>query len=826
MHKSSIIYSIIFYVLLAVLIVIVAHGMLADAEKIALREFGSEKLTIAYETMHGIESAVSSVKDNIEYLATFPQIANLDESASRSIMKGLFNSINSIVASITRVDSSGIIRITVPYSDFEGYDINYQEHIKRLLKNHQPVIGGPLKIVQGFDAFVIHIPTFKDDSIFTGSIAGVIAFDTLKSRFIEPLLGDTNEIVWLANAGGKVLCHQKYKFGKQIEEIYSDVNDRRLLNFLVDFPIKDSGWLTYKDSRGRERILYWYCKRIGFEKWVLGIDVKEEAALASLIPLKKKIIISSILALLLAVLGVFAVARLTERKSVIEQQRQCLKIADYRREKLEYILQFARSLLTDDMSIDPYLKILEGAKSLLDAPIAMEWKFLNANGELIPEHSIIGDYRIAEELRSAGIDIAQVPLPVVIGNIDLSKLSGYVAISVDVFSDISAQWKVIVNTLKSICPTENFTVIPFSVKDRYFACVVVPENKESIIGSEFIESFRISVSQSLYIRSILSELIANNRINQDVLKNVDKAIFLVDSHFTVLSASPVFYRLYEVKEDAIGKNLFEVVPFLKNLHLEEIFRDVIRTRMSRETEETYLSSEKKRRFTRTKIIPIITDGERVERLLVIVDDVTEFRLLEEELKHTADELAQKNHQLAKLAITDELTQLKNYRYFIEQLPNYILQHRKKGIEMSLLSMDIDDFKRYNDTYGHPAGDRLLAEVADIIRGFLRSEDLGVRYGGDEFVIILSKTDRIEAQDVAERLCSRIARTSFLGEKGIRNEHITVSIGIAILTEDIANAEELLRQADSALYESKRNGKNRITIYDASGENPKNRKNIR
>ncbi len=817
MHRSSTTYAIIFYILLAILVVLIAHGILSGAEHMAMREFQTGKLVIAQETLHGIQSLVASAQDYVQYLAAFPKIQKLDEPATREMMQTLFKSANNIIASITRVDSTGKIRITIPYSEYEGTDITYQEHIKRLLKSHQPVIGGPLKIVQGFDAVVIHIPTLLNDSIFTGSIAAIIAFDSLKSRFIAPISKNPDEVVWLANANGKILCHPKYHFGKRLDEVYSNITDQNLSNFLSNFPTKNSGSLTYMDMDNKVHILCWYCERIGFERWVLGIDVKKNIALSSFVPLKKKIIISSILALLLALVGVFATLRLAERKSIIEQQKKFLTVANFQREKLDYILKFAQELLTVDINTDVTPRIAESAKSLYNAPFAMEWIYNKKSNELIPGYSFIDDYRITEELRSSGIDIAQIPLPTIIDDLDLSELSGHIILPVSKFSAIAPQWTIIIHSIKSIHPFENFIVIPLSTKEKFFACIVIPEDKGSSIQAELLESFRISVSQSLYIRSILGELIANNRINQDILNTVDKAIFLVDSRFTILSASPVFYNLYEVKGKAIGRNLFEVVPFLRDLHLEEVYREVMKTKTSRETEETYIASDRKRRFTQTKIIPISDEGKQVKRLLTIVDDVTEFRLLEEKLQRTADELSQKNHQLEKLAITDELTQLRNYRYFIEQLPIYISKHRSEEAEMSLISMDLDDFKRYNDTYGHPAGDKLLMEIADIVRGFIRSGDLGARYGGDEFVMILTDTDLFEAQDVAERLCRRISQALFMGEKGTRNEHITASIGIAVLTDDVADDEELLRRADTALYVSKRKGRNRVTIYSADVE---------
>jgi two-component system cell cycle response regulator len=163
-------------------------------------------------------------------------------------------------------------------------------------------------------------------------------------------------------------------------------------------------------------------------------------------------------------------------------------------------------------------------------------------------------------------------------------------------------------------------------------------------------------------------------------------------------------------------------------------------------------------------------------------------------------------EVKSLAIRDGLTNLYNYRYFWEMLNQQVGQSRRYGWPLSLLFLDIDDFKKINDTLGHPQGDAVLKALADYLRGVLRQADLLCRYGGEEFVVLLPQTQAEQALILAERLREGIARTLISLSPG--HIHITVSIGVAGLTTDMDGAT-LVKAADAALYRAKNSGKNRV-----------------
>jgi len=165
----------------------------------------------------------------------------------------------------------------------------------------------------------------------------------------------------------------------------------------------------------------------------------------------------------------------------------------------------------------------------------------------------------------------------------------------------------------------------------------------------------------------------------------------------------------------------------------------------------------------------------------------------------------------RLAMTDALTGLYNSRYFYRQLDIEIARTNRYGNSFSIILFDIDNFKKLNDTLGHQAGDKVLHELADIFRSISRETDVVVRYGGEEFIIILPNTSEEDTLNLAGRILITVEKTVFLSSHA-RGVNITLSGGAASYPQNADGARSLLNAADTAMYAAKRAGKNRIECF--------------
>ncbi|MCG8684745.1 MAG: GGDEF domain-containing protein [Desulfobacterales bacterium] len=164
--------------------------------------------------------------------------------------------------------------------------------------------------------------------------------------------------------------------------------------------------------------------------------------------------------------------------------------------------------------------------------------------------------------------------------------------------------------------------------------------------------------------------------------------------------------------------------------------------------------------------------------------------------------------LRQQAIRDPLTGLYNRRYLLETMEHEISRSSRKKSEMGLMMIDLDYFKKFNDTYGHDIGDFILAEFGRLIQLIIREEDIACRYGGEEFTLMLPETGKNDTLKVAEKIRNHIqAHKFYFNNKSYAP--ITLSIGIAVFPHDGKTTSTLLKQADEALYQAKDQGRNQV-----------------
>ncbi|MBW1892229.1 MAG: diguanylate cyclase [Deltaproteobacteria bacterium] len=193
--------------------------------------------------------------------------------------------------------------------------------------------------------------------------------------------------------------------------------------------------------------------------------------------------------------------------------------------------------------------------------------------------------------------------------------------------------------------------------------------------------------------------------------------------------------------------------------------------------------------------PLRNDDNNIDYIYITVIDVTEVASYEQ--------------KLIEMNTRDGLTDIYNRRFFDTRIEEEFVRHKRYSRPMSMIMLDIDFFKKANDTYGHQAGDFILISLTKLITDRLRKTDIFCRYGGEEFCCILPETTIDSANSLAEELLNAVFSHTFVFNK--ININITISLGISVLDDDINSAETLLKKADDALYQAKQEGRNQVVV---------------
>ncbi len=274
------------------------------------------------------------------------------------------------------------------------------------------------------------------------------------------------------------------------------------------------------------------------------------------------------------------------------------------------------------------------------------------------------------------------------------------------------------------------------------------------------------------------------------------------------------FKLFEDLNKDVDKTSFEKYKDKINFAFDKIklgMEDTISNL------QEYENSLEKRSEEIKKEQEKIEDSSLKEITLKILEETTKLReenkMFRERLEKQTEEIQKLQEELSitkEEANIDYLTKLPNRRSFTRTLEDFFKSYKTYGIPFSLVMLDIDDFKKINDTYGHDFGDKVLVEVGKILRTFLRAKDIPGRLGGEEFGILLPDVRLEQAYQVAERLRKAIEVRDLEVENG-KYVNFTASMGIAEIDDSIETIEELYKKADEALYKAKKNGKNQVQL---------------
>ncbi|MDC7233061.1 MAG: sensor domain-containing diguanylate cyclase [Spirochaetales bacterium] len=305
-------------------------------------------------------------------------------------------------------------------------------------------------------------------------------------------------------------------------------------------------------------------------------------------------------------------------------------------------------------------------------------------------------------------------------------------------------------------------------------------------------------------------------MERSILDVLNSGIVILDSHYTVI----LWNHWMEInsgikRQDIEGTHLFNHFTHLNTPFFTRSIKSVLKFKnhvyLSQKLHNFLFPFPAKGIYAKQfeymqqscSLVPLPDNEDSRGKVVITVQNVTESVYLEQNLK--------------MMTRQDALTGLYNRRYLDSRLDEEIKRYNRSHRDFSFLMLDIDNFKKVNDNLGHPFGDLVLKELGTVCSGIIRGSDIAARFGGEEFAVVLLDTPPDGALTFAERLRRAIEEMVVTNEDG-QSLSVTVSIGLACVSEDINTTADLIEGADRALYVSKKNGKNRVTLYDAEKHN--------
>jgi len=350
---------------------------------------------------------------------------------------------------------------------------------------------------------------------------------------------------------------------------------------------------------------------------------------------------------------------------------------------------------------------------------------------------------------------------------------------------------------KGFC--ENFEA-PFRLKDGSEIIGAMTARMITLQGAPHIYSVTYDITERKKAETALKESEEKYRM---LFESAGDAIIIHDSHERILAAN-------HLAIERLGYTHAELMTMTLNQVNSPAERQHIADRIARLIDQGHLSFEtvhlrKDGTFYPTEVKSQLITWEGHPAIMSIYRDITTRKEAEE------NALAL-NAELERLVMTDFLTNLFNRRFFMRRSIDEFKRTHRSGQPMAMLMLDIDHFKKVNDTFGHEAGDLALQQVTGALKSSLREIDIIGRMGGEEFAVLLPNTALDDAALLAERVRLSIENLSLKTAGGISIGTITISVGAAAFSVEMSGIDDLLRDADTAMYRAKDSGRNCVEVY--------------
>ncbi len=760
--------------------------------------------SIANLTSSRIEDTFNAIRNNLDLAGETANIGHFKKDEILILMKSLYDHFEGRVVGVTRMDTTGCIVATWPDTNVIGQNISNQTHVIQTIASHKSVISCPINTVQGFEAIAIHEPCFLHDSLWFGNICALISLN-----FIEENLTETGVNAFIIDSIGQVIYHPEYEPGQLIRRIY-DTRSSEALTQLFENPGRSTRGNGIFVSDSNDTYLAAFSPiYIGSNIWILVVYSDAEVIDKQLGGYRNELLFALIaLSITIAVAfgGIIYFSFLKDRQAEVISSKELIT---HKSELLHLTFDSFQMLIEYGNENRAFQIICDSLRDVADLRFAAICKFNKDDNSL----SIPGVSYKKQKDRKSFFEIADTIPQKLKPDMDTDReeyrsliLGHSVRItSLNQIFSLHENEQDTFGKLLEIMDVPDLLVIPLIADERMQGLLLIVDRKPEAGLRQKIEDYISLTIQMIQLSNDIGELQHQNFLYADILRSLYSGIHVVDRNLRLIYFNRNLKQEFNLSEEDVGRRITEVMPYIKKHGYEKTYREIFRTERTVTTEETSYLKDTTKRYVRTSLIPIVTPTKGVENVMTIIENITRQRELAEELKDTMRELK-------KLASTDGLTELYNYRYFSEALPKMMVSAREAKANLCLVVLDLDNLKAYNDLGGHHYGDNLLRVVGHILTQHQSPGDIVARYGGDEFVMIMKNTELEIAKNRAELIRTSILAYPFRDEEYLAGGNVTASFGVAALTDDVEDSDDLMRRADRALYRAKADGKNRVRVW--------------
>lgn len=672
--------------------------------------------------------------------------------------------------SLSYIDNTGLFRMSTLSTGIKYPMVVDRPYFQAALAGREYMSDVVIGKNSGFSIINFSSPVFDHAGIFQGLILGSIRTMTLESLLSDNQIGQTGEVI-LVDRKGIMLTESRYVNQLIAKGIVQDTAKMKLMindDVFNNIRLGDSGTATWRDYLGNN-VLGAYSD-VPVPGWTLIGKINESEILA---PMYRQLAMMTGGTIFLVLLILSLAAQITNRiKRFIDwlsEQAGLVALGEYAKVDSAKYPEF----LPTELNL------------FCETFVAMSCKIENAVGQLEEKESMLEGKVV--EVREVNEILQAEVIKRHTAQIALQKLN----------DDLETR------VLERTRELQNLNAM---LEDEI-------DEREAAQKELYKINAALTISEARY-RALFEHMQNSFNIRKVI---VDAAGRPVDLKY--VDVNPAFEKMYGLcAGDVVGRRVTEIFPGIDRepFNWIKMLGEVALTGHSIIIEEYFQSGEKWLRLE--------AYSPQKNFVASVTQDITKRKLVEEQLKYYADELMNSNTKLINLndelrrtSLSDGLTGIANRRYFDDYLEKEWSRAKREKTALSLVMLDVDFFKFYNDTYGHITGDECLKRIASMLKVLpRRAADLVARYGGEEFVIVLPDTDKRGAAVVGEKVRVGVEKLGIEHKTSLISEHVTVSVGISIMVpkqDDLSPI--IIEAADRALYEAKGAGRNKVKVAEKS-----------